>query len=956
VNTHATTATVLSGGPGADVVNVSDANGPLLQALLGEANDVVNIAQTGGAAGGLGDFAISGDDDADTVNVNGQLSVSNQIIWIVEQVNVNGGGDLMAAGQIEGMVDVFAGGRTNPGNSPGVLAVGDTQYAAGSFFDEEINGTGFGTDFDTLLVTGTIDLGGATLNLTGTHIPQPNDVFILVLNDDVDPVVGTFAGLPEGSPVLFNGVTCFITYAAGDGNDVALFGPVEISITDAQSFEGNPPDVNALVFLIIRSHNVGNHSVDFATKDLTAGSVGAPPAFDYLAQAGTASFPTGGDLFIPVVAPILADEIVELDEFMATNLTNPSAGVVVTDAEGIGTISNEDRGFITVNNVSMQEGDSGIKVFTFQALLDHAVDVPVTIDFATQAQTAKVSDNDYIFTAGQRTFQAVNPNEVQLINVVVIGDTCAEANETFLLILSNIQALGRNVSFADNAGLGTILNDDANGACCLPADGSCVQTCVVDCSDAGGVFFGEGNGCGSVACPPPPTGACCSFDGTCAVKTALQCAAGGGEYQGDNVTCAAVTCLVAGAVDQRRGTSSEKGSYFIFHKVELRWAAAAAPLLVQDTFLSLTNDNNLPVRVQMYFVNGDPPLDAVLDDNTGAVIERAHPGWNWLDNAITLTANQPTYWAASTGQPASGGLSPFTALDPGVPPGRPAQDGTTDRVLRGFIVGWATNASGQEIRWNHLAGNATIVHYAAALAWEYAAQTHAVVANVGEGLAPDAKPGRIALDGNEYSLGADQLLLNFQAPGANAFSGPRQIITDTDLTIHPLSTDLRQATTGPVTTKADFTIWNQNEVKFSGTHRCVTCWDQTLLSQYDSIPNHFLVAQLQTAHGKARIDGHHAPLQCDDPLARIYSIKAAIAGVAARFLAFDPGMANAKLEAAGYELPGVGFEAAIVRFDAGGGGGQEAEAPEEAGLELPFNATPEEIKAFLDELLKKNGR
>ena len=33
----------------------------------------------------------------------------------------------------------------------------------------------------------------------------------------------------------------------------------------------------------------------------------------------------------------------------------------------------------------------------------------------------------------------------------------------------------------------------------------------------------------------------------------------------------------------------------------------------------------------------------------------------------------------------TGPLVPFTVLDPGFLPGRPAMDGTTDRVLRGFM-------------------------------------------------------------------------------------------------------------------------------------------------------------------------------------------------------------------------------------------------------------------------------
>jgi hypothetical protein len=346
----------------------------------------------------------------------------------------------------------------------------------------------------------------------------------------------------------------------------------------------------------------------------------------------------------------------------------------------------------------------------------------------------------------------------------------------------------------------------------------------------------------------------------------------------------------------------------------------------------LTNDNSTEVKVQMYFINGDAPLDPVFDAQ-GNLIERGHPGWNWLDNEITLTANQPTYWSAFTGQPASGGLSPFTALDPGVPPGRPDPENALLRHLRGYIIGWAVNSDGQEIRFNHLAGNGTIVNYALGYAWEYLSWNHAVVSGVAEGQQPDGVPGQLLLNGAEYSPSYDQLLFNFQAAGSAAFSGAGvQVVSNTDLTLFPESVDLRQTTDGPVTTKANFDIWNMNEVKFSGTHRCITCWDQTLISNYE-FPNHMLVFNLQTAHGKARIDGHQAPIQCDvldDPETpedeSVTSVAAALLGVAARILIFDGGQ---RFGAAGYNLVGMGTQNAEIKYDVITGSQEAESAPQD---------------------------
>jgi hypothetical protein len=307
-------------------------------------------------------------------------------------------------------------------------------------------------------------------------------------------------------------------------------------------------------------------------------------------------------------------------------------------------------------------------------------------------------------------------------------------------------------------------------------------------------------------------------------------------------------CEAANPPDRVSGT--EKGSVLIFSKVEIRWDAAGN--VVQDTFLDITNDWAQPVGVQMYFVNGDPPLDA---DGT----ERAHPGWNSVNVKVGLTGNQPAYWSALTGQPGPGGagVSPFTILDPSPDPlaqGRPAPDGSGERVLRGFVYAWACDLGGCQVAFDHLKGDAILVNYGGGYAWEYNAWAFQAVGLVGDEPVPPfvqvgAVCGEINLDGTDYVAPYSMLLLDFYAsPGAGAPVG-------TDLTLHPVDIDLRQDNVGPLTTKATFVIWNENETQFTGLHRCITCWDQALLSQYVEAGNHFLIGNLQTDKGKAQIDG-----------------------------------------------------------------------------------------------------
>lgn len=397
------------------------------------------------------------------------------------------------------------------------------------------------------------------------------------------------------------------------------------------------------------------------------------------------------------------------------------------------------------------------------------------------------------------------------------------------------------------------------------------------------------------------------------------------------LACGATTALMLSApasAQMDRISGTEKGSLLIYSKVELRWTAGGT--LLQDTFLQLTNDYPASVAVQYYFVNGDPPLCAIPG------VERAHPGWNWVDNKVTLTGDQPVCWSALTGLGSSGifdpTFSPFTVLDPGFPPGRPDPEVAGERMLRGFIILWAVNnVTGAQIRWNHLAGNGTLVNYAQATAWEYNAWASAVNPNAAAHGAPFGVPGVLNLNGVEYAPSFAELLFNFWAVGSTAMSGPRLVTTNTDVTLHIVSADLRQETEGPITTKAHYLVWNQNEGKLSGAYRCITCWDQTLLSNY-GIPNHFLLLTLQTNCGKARVDGLASNL-CDfdthgilgdnpctpfnfpDGILDIVSQPASLLGLVSTHLSFDAGAAFA---VAGTNMFGLGTENAVILYDTEG--------------------------------------
>ena len=219
----------------------------------------------------------------------------------------------------------------------------------------------------------------------------------------------------------------------------------------------------------------------------------------------------------------------------------------------------------------------------------------------------------------------------------------------------------------------------------------------------------------------------------------------------------------------RRASVSVKGSLLVFPLIEILWNTGGE--VIQDTFLDLTNDGVDDVMVKLYFVDGD--------------------GCVWANNVVTLTANEASYWSALTGEPA--GASPFTVL-----PSRclyTDSQGQRVRRLRGYILAFAVDpTTGEEIRWNHLKGDALILNYRDGTAWEYNAWAfQAAAADVAEGDLLLPPLGQLDLDGIEYDTPPDQLILDFYASGATLKSGLMNgVSVDTELILWVVNKDLRQ--------------------------------------------------------------------------------------------------------------------------------------------------------------------
>src|SRR5262249_27389221 len=148
---------------------------------------------------------------------------------------------------------------------------------------------------------------------------------------------------------------------------------------------------------------------------------------------------------------VIGDRVSEATETYYVNLGSP-ANAAIVDGQGVGTIL-DDEPRVSINDVTMKEGNSGLTAFAFTVSLSVAYDVPVTVGYATANGTA-TGGSDYQAASGTLTIPAGQTSGT--ITVLVNGDRLRESNKTFLVNLGNPNYGG----IADGQGQGTTVDDD----------------------------------------------------------------------------------------------------------------------------------------------------------------------------------------------------------------------------------------------------------------------------------------------------------------------------------------------------------------------------------------------------------------------------------------------------------------------------------------------------------------
>ncbi len=179
-------------------------------------------------------------------------------------------------------------------------------------------------------------------------------------------------------------------------------------------------------------------------------SDGTITAYAWTQTAGPAATLTGADTATPT---FIAPEVEE-DQDLSFKLTvTDNHGNTGTDSVTVRVL---DTRVISIDNVSVQEGDAGTAELTFTVSVTPAAGASITVHYATQDVTARAG-LDYVAASGTLEFTA--GETAKTLSVTVNGDNFDENDETLHMMLSGETGASLGVT----AGIGTITDDDTSG-------------------------------------------------------------------------------------------------------------------------------------------------------------------------------------------------------------------------------------------------------------------------------------------------------------------------------------------------------------------------------------------------------------------------------------------------------------------------------------------------------------
>src|SRR5262249_5632205 len=185
-----------------------------------------------------------------------------------------------------------------------------------------------------------------------------------------------------------------------------------------------------------------------------------------------------------IQVPIIDNEPTEPDETFTVSLRNPPT-LESLGAPSTTTVTVQDHSTIptmSILDLSVVEGNPGTTTdVLFRVEISAATGRAVGGNFATSNLSAfggaSCNDQGVDYEARAGTFSFATGSTQTNIPVKICGDTSAEANETFRVILSNVSGA---TLLPSAQGLGTIVDDDVLGLILEESGPSSAQAAALD--------------------------------------------------------------------------------------------------------------------------------------------------------------------------------------------------------------------------------------------------------------------------------------------------------------------------------------------------------------------------------------------------------------------------------------------------------------------------------------------
>jgi hypothetical protein len=291
------------------------------------------------------------------------------------------------------------------------------------------NGDDYFNTAGTLTIPAGQTSGTVGINIFGDGTYEPDETFFLNLSNPMNATISD----GQGQATIVN-------------DD-----PVPtVSINDAAVVEGNSGTQTATFDVRLSNPTYLPVTFNYATSDDTAKA-----GSDYVATSGVFTF-NPMETVKTITVPAMGDTVDETGERFFLDLTNPqnaSAG----RTRAFGFIVDDDGPTISVNDITVLEGNSGTRTATFTLTLSAASPETLSVRVGTAADTA-TANSDYLAFNATLTIPA--GTTTRTFNITINGDTASEPDEVFFANLSNptngtiARAQGKCIIISDDNGSG----------------------------------------------------------------------------------------------------------------------------------------------------------------------------------------------------------------------------------------------------------------------------------------------------------------------------------------------------------------------------------------------------------------------------------------------------------------------------------------------------------------------